>query len=237
MLDVLATIFFAAYMGGILVVLIGAAPTPRSRAIVAAAAGAWLAPVLAAVATGVFGPGSLGRWPSGLVLSSVLLGALIIVWTLSSRVRAALAAVEHWRIIALHVFRLGGLFFVALALDGRLGPVFAWVAGIGDVFVGGFALVLVIRLRRGRRVSDRVVQAWNSCGLIDLMVALGAAGLSSPALGLIAEEPGMRAMGTLPWALVPAVVVPALALTHLVLSRTDPSSAVRAARFVTGRTA
>jgi hypothetical protein len=132
-------------------------------------------------------------------------------------IRAALARVDLQLLIGLHAFRVGGTFFLLLELTHRLAPAFAWTAGLGDIVVGAFAVVLVLR---PRSASSRAIRAWNALGALDLVLAVTTALLSVPSspIGIFAVEPGMRTMMTMPWVLVPTALVPLLLLTHLVIA-------------------
>ena len=70
-----------------------------------------------------------------------------------------------------------------------------------------------------RPVRDRWVFAWNTFGMLDLIVAvaLGFISRDGSPLQLIHGGAGTAAMLTLPWALVPAVLVPFFLIAHSII--------------------
>jgi hypothetical protein len=220
MLDLIATVFVGAYCVALVWVLVWVpARTLRVRIALTGAFGIWLVAVTALADTGMLEPASLGPVPPGLLLFIVALVPLLAVWRSQRAIREPLLAVRPVVLMALHSFRLGGVFFVLLGISGRLAPSFAFIAGLGDIVTGGVALWLTTRRALGHRVSIRAIRAWNAFGLLDLVVALVTATLANPAspIGFLGSEPGMRTMMTVPWILVPAVIVPMLVLTHMVI--------------------
>jgi len=70
-----------------------------------------------------------------------------------------------------------------------------------------------------RPVRDRWVFAWNTFGMLDLIVAvtLGFISRDGLPLQLIPDGVGTAAMLTLPWAFLPAVLVPFFLIAHSVI--------------------
>jgi hypothetical protein len=220
MLDVVAALFAGAYCLALVLALVWAPSlTMRIRLALTGAFASWLVAIFALTYVGAFVPGAFGPIPTGVAVFSVALVPLFAVWRSRRRVREALLAVNPHLLVGLHAFRLGGIFFVLLALAGRVAPLFAFTAGIGDMIAGAVALAFVLRAALGYRVSARAVYAWNAFGMLDLVLALVTAVLSNPAvpIGLVAAEPGMGTMTTIPWVLVPAFLVPVLFLTHIII--------------------
>lgn len=121
-------------------------------------------------------------------------------------------------ILAAHLLRFVGLYFVWLHALGRLPREFAERAGWGDVAAAAGAAVLLV-LPRGRRFQGALL-FWNVLGLADLLVAVGTATwLSRTRPGSMAEITG------LPLALVPLWLVPILAASHVYLMRSRPGGA------------
>lgn len=175
------------------------------------AALAWLGASIAVAASGV-----MPRLP---IVAALWLVGSVAGWTIAYRrsaaLRRALAAIDLRAVIALHVLRapIGALFLYEHA-EGRLGEMFAYRAGIGDIAVGALALVAIaLRARRG------FVRAWCLVGLVDLLVAVGTAQF----LVLGRHDPVMSAaFAQLPFPLLPTLIVPVMITTHLlVLARTS----------------
>jgi hypothetical protein len=218
MLDILAGLFIGAYWMALVRVIAWTPSRPiADRIAFTAVFVAWLLAIIALANVGAFRPGVLGPIPAGLGVFTVVLVPLLLMWRSRGRIRDALMAIDAALLIGLHAFRLGGVFFVVLGLTGHLGLSFALPAGIGDVVAGGAALALSLRYALGYRVSARTLRAWNTFAALDLVVAIGTAALASP-VGFGGSGPGTRMMATLPWILVPALIVPVLFLTHIVIA-------------------
>lgn len=116
-------------------------------------------------------------------------------------------------LIAVHIWRIGGIFFIWGMTQGVLDPAFAIPAGIGDILIGLTAIPFAIFLWKGYSWSKYALVVWSVLGIADLVNAV--------TLGVI-TNPDFRTstMATFPWILVPTVTVPtALALHGIVLYR------------------
>ena len=116
-------------------------------------------------------------------------------------------------LIAVHIWRIGGIFFLWGMTQGLLDPAFAIPAGVGDILIGVTAIPFAIFLWKGYSWSKYALVVWSVLGIADLVNAV--------TLGVI-TNPDFRTstMATLPWILVPTVAVPtALALHGIVLYR------------------
>lgn len=116
-------------------------------------------------------------------------------------------------LIAVHIWRIGGIFFIWGMTQGVLDPAFAIPAGVGDILIGLTAIPFAIFLWKGYSWSKYALVVWSVLGIADLVNAV--------TLGVI-TNPDFRTstMATFPWILVPTVAVPtALALHGIVLYR------------------
>ena len=121
-------------------------------------------------------------------------------------------------IIRLHAFRVLGVFFLFLALADRLSGPFPYSAGIGDIITGILALpVAAIAAREG--INDWRVIAWTVFGTLDLSVAvfLGVTSNNASPIQLIHAGVGSAAIFTLPWSLIPLVLVPVYLIEHVLV--------------------
>jgi len=220
MLDIVAAIFAGAYCSVQAGLLIGSAPIRGPVKIAAfASAAAWVAIVVAIYGAGILSPGALGPFPVNLVPFMLLLATLFGAWVLIPQVRSALILVPLPALVAVHAGRVAGVFFLLLYFDGRLSAPFGPVAAIGDMITGAIALVLVPLLALGVKVPRLWLEVWNGFGMLDLLTAVTLAMLSVPntSFRLFSEGPGTLVMGTLPWILVPAMLVPVDFLVHVVI--------------------
>lgn len=102
---------------------------------------------------------------------------------------------------AANIWRLTGVVFIVLTLQGQLAAHFAWPAGIGDVAIGLAAPIVgwAIWKRRSRR---RLVVIFNTLGPLDLIMAVTLGVLSAPGAQIFTTEPSTQAMTLLPMVLM-----------------------------------
>jgi hypothetical protein len=103
--------------------------------------------------------------------------------------------------------------------EGRLPPTFATYAGWGDIGVAVLAVPLAWAVHARVAGWRALTLAWNTLGLLDLLVAvtLGVGSATASPLRFIHESPESSTMATLPWVLVPGFLVPVYVLTHLAI--------------------
>jgi hypothetical protein len=132
-------------------------------------------------------------------------------------------------LLAFHLIRFVGVYFLWLHAQGRLPAEFAHRAGWGDVIAAAGALVLLFWPEgSGFR---RALWLWNAVGLADLFVAVGTAGW------LNLTRPGsMIEVAGLPLTLVPLWGVPILMASHFVIFRRLCGETCAAADDPSGRT-
>ncbi len=161
-----------------------------------------------------------GPVPAPLFAFAGLLALLFGGWFLSPRFRSALLSVPLPALIGLNAGRLGGVFFLILAAEGRLSAPFAPVAGAGDILVGALAIPLAAMAAAGAGAPPAWLGVWNALGGLDLIVAISLGVLSAPGtpFRVFTEGPGTAAMTALPWIMVPAILVPLYLLIHLTVA-------------------
>jgi hypothetical protein len=212
MLDMIGTIAVGAAMAVILTGLVITIPLPFSaRLILAGTLGAWvgLAGAVAGARALSTPAVTLGMFGTPLVITVALVLAF-------PTIRRALIAIPLPLLAGLNAFRLGGLLFVLLAGAGRLSGPFPYIAGWGDFATGALAIPAAWLLAGETSFRDRLIFAWNTFGMLDLIVAvaLGLVSRNGSPLQLIHAGVGTAAMQTLPWAFVPSVLVPFFLIAH-----------------------
>lgn len=222
MLEILRTLTFGATAGMLFAAVLGSVPLRlASRLALGAGIGAWIAVVVALAGFGVVADKPFVL-PALFALPLVAAGFAAT----SKVVRSAMMAIPAPLIIALNAMRVLGVFMLLAALNGVMSGPFPYSAGIGDIITGIFALPVARIAARNPR--DIRVLEWNIFGALDLIVAvsLGVLSATGSPLQLIHAAPGSTAMTTLPWALIPLVLVPtylighALVFTHLRIAAT-----------------
>jgi hypothetical protein len=220
MLDVIGAIFATALYAVVVGVLVGLSP-PRvaTRLAAFAAAATWLGIIVAVGALGGLAPGVLGSIPANLLPFAGLLALLFGGWFLVPQFRTAVLTVPLPALVGLHAGRLGGVFFLLLYADGRLSAPFAPTAGVGDMITGALAIPLTVMLALRFNIRRAWLGLWNAFGALDLVVAVSLGLLSAPGTPFRAFTvgPGTQAMTSLPWAFIPAMLVPIFLLIHVAI--------------------
>jgi hypothetical protein len=204
MLEILRIVTLGATAGAVFAAVLTSLPIrQRSRLALAAGIGAWIALVVAIAGSGVLTVSRLAL-PALFTLPLIVTG-LAAMFTAC---RSAMMAIPPQLIIALNAMRVLGVFMLIAGVTGQMSGPFPYFAGIGDIITGLFALP-VARLA-ARNLRDVRVLEWNVFGALDLIVAVS--------LGVIYARTGASAaMTTLPWALIPLVLVPTYLIGHALL--------------------
>lgn len=213
MLEILRTLTLGATAGALFATVVAYVPIrPGSRLALGAGVGAWVALVVA-----LTGSGAVSHSPFLLpILFALPLVAAGLAASSAVR-RSAMMAIPGPVIIALNAARVLGVFMLIAGFTGIMSGPFPYVAGIGDVITGLFALP-VARIA-AQNPSDLRVLEWNVFGMLDLIVAvsLGVMSASGSPLQIIHAIPGSAAMTTLPWGLIPMVLVPTFLIGHMLV--------------------
>jgi hypothetical protein len=198
-------------------ILAFAAMSRAAKALAFATPFAWMAALVALAATGRFDQGALVPGVPLAFAAALLVG--IISWTAAPRFRRAMLSVPLLELVGVHATRVAGVLFLILLAQNRLPLYFAASAGIGDILTGLGAIGIAMRLAAGRSVSGRTLAIWNAFGALDLFVAVSLGVVSSPGLPIqLFGTPNANAITSLPWLLVPTLLVPFYLLTHLTIA-------------------
>ena len=157
-----------------------------------------------------------------------IIAGVVFYWT-SPLLRRITAAAPQSLIVGVQFYRVLGVIFLVLLLDGSMPGVFATPAGTGDVAVGLAAPAIAWALARGLRGSTGLVRAWNLLGLADLVVAVTTGFFSSPSpVQLFAFDNPNTLITAFPLVMIPVFLVPLAVLLHLAslakLRRNEASS-------------
>ena len=147
----------------------------------------------------------------------------ITVWTLTILLLLGwwkVPAINRWAssvgfrwLIALHLTRFVGFYFLFLCKRDELSCQFARPAGIGDAITAiGAAILLMWPLLRGRKPSKPAIDIWNVFGFFDIILVVFAAFR----VGL-ADWAGMAALRAVPLMLLPTFLVPLIIASHILI--------------------
>jgi hypothetical protein len=179
---------------------------------------AWFTGVAFLAATGVFSAAGVGTPAIALaVLAPVAL--VLLTAARSATVRGLALGTPLPALVAMHTGRILGVFFLMLYAEGRLPPTFATVAGWGDIGVAVSALPLAWAIHRRVRGWRTFTTVWNIVGFVDLLTAvtLGVGSAPDSPVRFIFESPNAGAVTSLPWLIIPGVLVPLYLLTHVAI--------------------
>jgi hypothetical protein len=175
---------------------------------------AWFSLALAGSLLGVFD--SERRPPILLGLAAVLPVAVFAFCYLTSvRFQEFVLSLDLRILTVAQTWRIGGIVFVILYLQGALPGAFALPAGWGDFAIGITAPVVAWYWKRP--FPYRTFIAWNVLGCLDLVVAvtLGVLASASP-VGVLGGDVTTRLMGQFPLSLIPTFFVPLFLIFHLI---------------------
>ena len=141
----------------------------------------------------------------------------LMAYALSVRFRSFVFAQDVRTLTALQLWRVVGFTFLALYSFEVLPGLFVWPAGLGDVAVGLGAAFVVTKLDRNPDyVRSRGFIRFQFLGLLDFVIALGTAALSSGTFpGLITNGLTSAALDVWPLNLFPSFIVPGFIILHL----------------------
>jgi hypothetical protein len=142
----------------------------------------------------------------------VSLTALLLVASKSVRsFRDWLASANLKCLVAIHLLRFVGIYFLVLHARGELPYAFAVPGGIGDICVAT-AAIAILCVDPSRSPGRKLWVAWNALGLMDILLVVATAarlGITDPA--------SMQALTHLPLSLLPTFLVPLIIASHIVL--------------------
>lgn len=185
---------------------------PVSSRVVVISGLVWLAAALVVGATGAFTV-LPPPWPQIVIL--IVTVTAILVSTSVPAVRAWVDSITLRALVGFNVMRFIGVAFVVLGARGSMSPIFAARAGWGDIIAGAGAVLLVLSGSPRTTLHRWAYLAWNTFGVLDLVVAVGTAAI----VVLRGDVPGMEPITRLPLVLVPTFFVPLLFAAHVAIYR------------------
>jgi hypothetical protein len=166
----------------------------------------WLAAAIALGFSGLFGS---VRPPGPQIMIVGLTGVLIAAYWLSGSFRDWAKALDLRVIVALHLTRFVGFYFLWLYGRGELPYRFAVLGGWGDIIVATGAVVILASWSSfGARRP--VLLVWNVYGLVDILFVVETAATEAMAM-----PASMAALLRMPLSLLPTFLVPLIISSHL----------------------
>ncbi len=141
------------------------------------------------------------------------LTAFALVLGLRSPLRGWIAMLDPRWLVAVHLTRFVGFYFLVLYDRGELprGP--GLYGGWGDIVVATLAVLVLLFTGPLLTARERLILAvWNVLGLAGILVVTAAA-----ARAWLADPGSMAALLRLPLSLLPTYVVPLVLATHVLL--------------------
>lgn len=166
---------------------------------------------LAALVVGASGRLASLAPPRPQLLLLLLTAALIAAGMLVPSFRAWLAAVDLRSVIAIHLTRFIGVYFLVLYARGLLPFDFAVLGGWGDIAIATTALLWLVLVAEPT-AHRTLLLLWNLCGLIDIVLVVATAARMATA-----DPASMGPMRTLPLSLLPTFLVPLIIASHVLI--------------------
>jgi hypothetical protein len=178
------------------------------------AAAAWTAPINGVLRTGAT---PFPLLPASIFLP-VIIGAPLLL--MSKRVGQVLDAMPTSWLIALQLYRIVGVQWIAYWVRGTMPAIFALPAGTGDVLTGIFAVSAAIAVATGAAQGRKAGIIWNFFGLADFAVAITIGLITNRGrFQLVVPDVPNTGADLFPSVLTPAFVVPSSILLHLLSLR------------------
>ena len=146
------------------------------------------------------------------VLGIALTATVLIILALVPRVRARVMVGGPRPLVAFHLTRFVGFYFLWLLSLGVLARDFAVPAGWGDVIIAAWAGALLFIKDWSSRDMRLAVLLWNVFGLFDILMVMALAARQA------AADPGFQnGFASLPLSLLPTFIVPIVIASHVLL--------------------
>ena len=121
---------------------------------------------------------------------------------------------QHW-LIGIQLYRIVGIGFIFLYMQGELPATFAFSAGIGDMIVGFSAPLVAYFYYKQKPHAQKLAVLWNIIGILDLVLAIGIGIIGFPRpIQLVPVSPSTEQLSLFPLMIVPLFAVPLALFLH-----------------------
>ena len=146
-----------------------------------------------------------------IVLFGLVVLLLLLYW-LSQSFRKWVLSVNIKLLVALHLTRFVGFYFLFLYSRGQLPYDFAVLGGWGDIIVATAALLVILLAPLVGKGGWLIYFIWNFIGLVDILFVVATATRLT-----IADPQSMSELLKLPLSLLPTFLVPIIIFTHIII--------------------
>ncbi len=157
--------------------------------------------------------------PPKIVLTTTLPFAIFItIVFLSKTCKKANIILTLEELVGIHVFRLIGSTFLILLFFELLPPLFALIAGIGDVLTAVTSVWVVRAIRLEKTYARGLTYVWNTFGLVDILVT-SAMAIIFTKISIDNGVQGVEFLAEFPFCFIPAFAPPTIIFLHLLVFR------------------
>lgn len=158
--------------------------------------------------------------PKVMVFTSIpLIIILFVIVGNTGLFKQLLRSIKLESLIALHVFRVLGVFFLLLYFYHLLPGNLAFSAGMGDIITAILALPVARMVSKGKPGSLKVASAWNILGALDIVTLLVIVAISSKnAIATTVDRKDME-MTMFPFVWFPAFAPATILFLHATIFR------------------
>ena len=168
----------------------------------------WLGIALLVGYTGILRSTAVPMPVFAFAMTLTLLGLLAVRRDLRQRVLGVGVRV----LVAIHITRFVGFYFLSLYRQGLLPRDFAVPAGWGDIVVAFTAIIVLVAFRPETPRGRIAYFTWNVLGLVDILMVL------SQAVRMMRADPLMQGgFSSLPLIVLPLFLVPIIIVTHVMI--------------------
>lgn len=172
--------------------------------------GIWFLAALAVGASDILP--TLRRPAPPIIIASLTTFALVLALRVSP-LREWVARLDPRWLVAVHLTRFVGFYFLVLYDRGALPRAFGLYGGWGDIAVATLAVLLLLLTGPVGNPPDRMAYAlWNIFGLVDILFVVLAA-----LRAFASDANSMAPLLRLPLSLLPTFAVPLIITTHVLL--------------------
>ena len=142
------------------------------------------------------------------VLTLALVGYLAI--SRDRRDRALRVGIRT--LVAIHLVRFFGVYFLWLSSQGLIASDYALLAGWGPIIIAIGALVVLLAFRADDPIGRQAILAWNIVGVLDVLIVFGVMSRMARPDPLI-----QGGFASLPLSLLPTFVLPLIIVSHVLI--------------------